>query len=322
MNSANQQAEKFGSCPHIAGVIIDAMAVGTHLENSVRPQWLLFMGAALISLSPVWVRLVAVPPTVSAFYRVLIGGTALAIFLIVTRRRLDLSRRIVAILLAGAVFFTLDLWLWHRSINYVGPGLATLLANFQVFFMMLAGVMFLGQPPRPIQLVAVPVAILGLVLLVGFQWQTLTESYRLGVSLGLLTALAYTGYLLCLRQARSLSTYRLPTREVAIVSLVAALLLGIAAGMEGESLIIPTLADAGWLFAYGILSHCIGWLLIATSLPKVTAVEAGLALLIQPALSFIWDVLLFGRTLTVVETCGAAITLSAIYLGSREKKRK
>ncbi|MAF83084.1 MAG: hypothetical protein CL797_03185 [Chromatiales bacterium] len=275
------------------------------------------MGAALISLSPVWVRLVSVPPTVSGFYRVLIGGAALAMFLVVTRRRLDLSRRVLIMLLAAALFFALDLWLWHRSINYVGPGLATLLANFQVFFMMLAGVLFLAQKPRPIQLVAVPLAIMGLALLVGFEWQTLTAGYRIGIGLGLLTAMAYTGYLLSLRTARSLSSHRMPTREVAIVSLATALLLGISAGIEGESLVIPTLADVGWLFAYGILSHCIGWLLIAASLPRVTATEAGLALLLQPALSYLWEVLWFGRVLTVMEAAGAAIALVAIYLGSR-----
>jgi drug/metabolite transporter (DMT)-like permease len=294
------------------------MADNAHVDNPIRPHLILFMGAALISLSPVWVRLVDVPPTVSAFYRVLIGGTALAIYLLVTRRRLGLSRRIVAILLAGSAFFALDLWLWHRSINYIGPGLATLLANFQVFFMMLAGIVFLGQRPRPIQLIAVPLAILGLALLVGFEWRTLSEGYRTGVILALLTAVAYTGYLLSLRTAGSLSIHRLPTREVAVISLATAGLLGLATGMEGASLVIPTAVDAGWLFAYGILSHCIGWLLIATSLPKVTATEAGLALLLQPALSFLWDVLFFQRALTAMEAVGAAITLFAIYLGSRK----
>jgi len=287
-------------------------------KKAVRPRLLLFIGAALISLSPVWVRLVNVPPSVSGFYRVLIGGAALAIFLLVTRRRLALSRRIVLILLAGAVCFALDLWLWHRSIWYIGPGLATLLANFQVFFMMLAGIVFLSQRPRPVQLVAVPLAITGLALLVGLDWQALSDSYRLGVILALLTAVSYTGYLLSLRAARAASTHRLPTREVAVVSLATALLLGIVIGIEGESLVIPTMADAGWLLAYGILSHCIGWLLIATSLPKVTATQAGLALLLQPALSFLWDVLFFSRTLTVTEAVGAAIALFAIYLGSRE----
>ena len=283
----------------------------------MRPHLILFMGAALISLSPVWVRLVNVPPTVSAFYRVLIGGAALAIFLVVTRRKLALSQRAILILLAGAAFFALDLWFWHRSINYIGPGLATLLGNFQVFFMMLAGALWLGQSPRPLQLVAVPLAILGLALVVGFDWQALPADYRMGVIFGLLTAVAYTGYMLSLRAARTISVHRLPAREVAVVSLGTAALLGVVVGLEGQSLAIPTAADAGWLLAYGVLSHCMGWLLITYSLPKVTATEAGLALLLQPALSYAWEILLFGRALTVIEVAGAAVTLFAIYLGSR-----
>ena len=43
-----------------------------------NPTLRLFIGAALISLSPVWVKLVEVSPTTSGFYRVVIGGFALA----------------------------------------------------------------------------------------------------------------------------------------------------------------------------------------------------------------------------------------------------
>ena len=43
--------------------------------------------------------------------------------------------------MAAGVFFSLDLWFWHRSIIYIGPGLSTLLANFQVFILMLVGIL-------------------------------------------------------------------------------------------------------------------------------------------------------------------------------------
>lgn len=282
-----------------------------------NPHLRLFLGATLISLSPVWVKLVSVSPTVSGFYRVLIGGGALALYLIFTRRRLGLSRRSWAILLLAAVFFALDLWFWHRSIGYVGPGLATLLGNFQVFFMMLAGVVFLHQRPRPIQLIAVPLALAGLALIVGLDWDALPADYRLGLVFGLLTAVTYAGYLLSLREVRSHSAHRSAAREVAVVSLATSILLGLAAATEGASLVIPTAADAGWLFSYGILSHCIGWLLIAGALPRVSATEAGLALLLQPTLSFVWDVLIFARAVTLIEWVGFVIVLVAIYFGSR-----
>jgi hypothetical protein len=43
---------------------------------------------------------------------------------------------------------------------------------------------------------AVPLALLGLGLIVGFDWSDLPGDYRLGVIFGLLTATAYAGYLL------------------------------------------------------------------------------------------------------------------------------
>ena len=282
-----------------------------------NPRLRLFLGATAISFSPVWVKLVGVSPTTSGFYRVCIGGIALALYLAVTRQRLQLPARVWRIVAFSALLFALDLWFWHRSINYVGPGLATLLANFQVFFMMFGGMVLMRQPPRAIQLVAVPLALVGLGMIVGFDWSSLPADYRLGIVFGVLTALVYAGYLLTMRAARIESVHRLPTREVAIVSLGSAALLGIAALAEGVSLTIPTFADAGWLLAYGLVSHCLGLLFIASSLPKVSATEAGLALLLQPTLSFIWDVLFFARPMTGTDLAGAAITLAAIYLGSR-----
>ena len=276
----------------------------------------------MISFSPVWVKLVNVSPTTSGFYRLAIGGAALMLFLMATGKRLTLSKRAWTILTGSAVLFALDIWFWHRSIDYVGPGLATLLANFQVFFMMLAGVLLLRQRPRAVQLFAVPLALIGLGLIVGFDWRGLPADYRLGVVFGLLTAVAYAGYMLTMRAARTDSTDPLPTREVAVISIGSALLLGLAAIAEGVSLVIPSYVDAAWLVGYGVLSHCLGLLLIASSLLKVSTTEAGLALLLQPILSFTWDVIFFAREMTLLELSGAAIALFAIYLGSRPASKQ
>lgn len=282
-----------------------------------NPRIRLFAGAVLISFSPVLVRLVSVSPTVSGFYRVFFGGMGLALFLILTRRKLVFTRRARFALLMSAVFFALDLWFWHRSIIYVGPGLATLLANFQVFFMTAAGVLLLRQRPTGAQLVAIPLAMIGLTMIIGLEWQSLQRDYRIGVLFGLLTAVCYAGYLLSMRQARTASTHAVPSREIAVLSLVAAAILGLSAIAEGESLAIPNASDAIWLACYGILVHAVGLMFIASSLSKVTPTQVGIALLLQPSLSFTWDIVFFDRPLTVIEAIGALIALGAIYLGSR-----
>lgn len=287
-----------------------------------NPTLRLFIGAALISLSPVWVKLVDVPPSTSGFYRVLFGSIALVSYLLVRRKRMTLSRRMWIMLTLAAFFFALDLWFWHRSINYIGPGLSTLLANFQVFIMMIAGVVLLKQMPRPVQVLAVPLALLGLGLIVGFDWSDLPGDYRLGVIFGLLTATAYAGYLLSLRQARQGSPYRVPTREMAVISIICTVMMAAIVLGEGESLAINNYPDIGWLLAYGVLSHSLGGLFIASSLPQVTAAEAGLALLLQPTLSFAWDVLFFNRPMTNLELLGAFVVLVAIYLGARPSSKQ
>ena len=272
----------------------------------------------MISFSPVLVRLVTVSPTTSGFYRLVLGGIALGLYLLLTGRKLSFSKTAWIALIGSAIFFALDLWFWHRSIMFVGPGLATLLANFQVFFMTAAGVLLLRQRPGGMQLIAIPLAMVGLAMIVGLDWQELQHDYRTGVIFGLLTAVCYAGYLLTMRQARTDSPHAVPSREIAVLSLIAASILGVVAIAEGESLAIPSLNDAIWLVCYGILIHAVGLMFIASSLAKVTTTEVGLALLLQPSLSFTWDILFFDRPLTVMEGAGAAIALTAIYLGSRQ----
>jgi len=292
------------------------------VRTFANPRLRLFAGAALISLSPVWVKLVDVSATTSGFYRVFFGGIAISLYLLLSRKRLQFSRRVWQILVLAAVFFALDLWFWHRSIIFIGPGLATLLANFQVFILMLAGVLVLRQRPSALQIVAVPLALFGLAMIVGFDWQDLPPDYRMGVIYGLLTALVYAGYLLTMRFVRKDVASGMPTREIAVVSVAAAMMLGISAVAEGQSLVIPSITDAGWLLAYGVLSHSLGYILIVSSLPQVSTTEAGLALLLQPTLSFVWDVLFFARPMTPAELSGAAIALVAIYLGSRQSSKQ
>tara|TARA_B100001094_G_scaffold151521_1_gene146701 strand:- start:400 stop:1236 length:837 start_codon:yes stop_codon:yes gene_type:complete len=275
------------------------------------------MGAFMISFSPVFVSLVNVSPTTSGFYRVFFGGVALTTFIFLSGRRLSFNKSIWIALLFSAVFFTADLWFWHRSILYVGPGLSTLLANFQVFFMLLASIMLFKQQPTKMQIIAIPVALLGLLAIVGIDWNQLHSDYRLGVIFGLLTAVSYTGYMLFMRQAQIDSKHVLPVREIAIMSLLVALSLGVIAQVEGESLAINSLQDLSLLLAYGLFSHATGLILIASALAKVTTAEVGIVLLLQPSLSFIWDVLLFNRSFTLVEFIGVSMVLVAIYMSSK-----
>jgi drug/metabolite transporter (DMT)-like permease len=279
--------------------------------------WRLVAGAVMISFSAVFVKLATIPPTSSAFYRCAVGALLLMAWF--TRRRDELwsGGRGFVMLMVAALFFALDLVAWHRSILYIGPGLATLLANFQAFGLALAGVLVFGQRMRWWTMLSIPLAFLGLSLIIGFDWRGLAEQDRRGIILGLLTAVFYTGYLLSLRRARFLATARTPAGDLTLVSIGSAVILGASAQVEHVSLAIDSAWDGGLMFGYGATCQVLGGVLISSSLAYVTAARVGLILLLQPTLSYMWDIWLFDLPITATQALGAAIALVAIYLGSR-----
>ena len=276
----------------------------------------LYFGAVLISFSPIFVSLVDINPTVSAFYRVFIGGIALTLYLLISKKRFDFNRTVWFFLFMASIFFAADLWFWHRSVIYVGPGLGTLLANMQVFIMMMAGIFLYKQIPTKVQLFSVPFAVIGLSMIVGLDWKELKPNYQAGIIFGLLTAICYSSYLISMRQAQQSKTNIIPIREVASMSLMVSVILAFTVFFENESLIISGINDYLILLMYGIGSHAIGGIMIASALVRVTTTEVGIALLLQPTLSFIWEILFFNRSFTMIESVGVVIVLYSIFLSS------
>ena len=281
----------------------------------------LYFGAVLISFSPIFVSLVDINPTVSAFYRVFIGGIALTLYLLISKKRFDFNRTVWFFLFMASIFFAADLWFWHRSVIYVGPGLGTLLANMQVFIMMMAGIFLYKQIPTRVQLFSVPFAVIGLSMIVGLDWKELKPNYQAGIIFGLLTAICYSSYLISMRQAQQSKTNIIPIREVAVMSLIASVILAFTVFFENESLVVSDTNDYLILLIYGIGSHAIGGIMIASALVRVSTTEVGIALLLQPTLSFIWEILFFNRSFTMIESVGVIIVLYSIFLSSNRSAR-
>jgi drug/metabolite transporter (DMT)-like permease len=277
------------------------------------------LGAILISFSPVFVTLAGVGPTAAAFYRMLFGGGILLLLLLVRRERLRWSWDALGLAAVCGLFFAFDLVLFHQSILYVGPGVSTLLGNFQVFFLAAFGILAYRERPGWRYLLSLPLAILGIVLVVGLDWQGLSPQYQTGVFLSLGGALCYSTYLLLMGRPQSRLGAWSPMANLAVIALVAIPILGVTSLLQGQSLAIPGTRNLLILVGYAIGSQVLGWWLISSGLPFVEASRVGLLLLLQPALAFVWDILFFGRPTTWVEGLGAILAMGAIYLGTTRK---
>jgi drug/metabolite transporter (DMT)-like permease len=295
-------------------------ATASHTIKSRLPIFSLLTGALMISFSGVWVEICHVPPTVSAFYRVFFGGLILLPAVLWHREAHWYGPRHSFLILLCGLFFALDLVFYHHSIQYIGPGLGTLIPNFQVFILTGVGIVFLGERLRWIFFLSVPLAIAGLMMIVGVDWHALDPQYRKGIYFGLGAACCYAGFLLSLRRLQSAMDANAFFYVLMMVSFTTAGFLGLEVIRLQQSFRIPDLQSALALVALGLFSQAVGWIIITNALPRVRASLSGLILLLQPALAFVWDVLFFQRPTDTRNWLGLAIVLLAIYLGARRAK--
>ena len=103
--------------------------------------------------------------------------------------------------IAAGVFFASDLTLYHHGVEFVGAGLGTVIPNLQVVIVAIAGWLLLGEHPDRRTWLAMPVAVLGVLLISGLlEHGAYGADPPLGVAFGLGAGASYAGYLLIIRQ--------------------------------------------------------------------------------------------------------------------------
>jgi len=287
---------------------------------AARPRTAAVLGALAIAFSGIFYRWSDVSPATGVFFRCLYG---LPILLLVAgsewRRLGPMPRRTVALAALAGVLFTVDLVTFHYAIDRIGAGLGTVMGNLQVVIVAIVGWLVFGERPRAEVMVAIPVMLLGVVLISGIVGSgAYGADPRLGVGIGLVTAASYAGYLLVIRRA---SPDRRPAGPVAIATTVTG--LGAAAfGMAvGDLDLVPTLPAHLYLLALGVLSQSVGYLVIQASLPRLPAVITSVLLLVQPVTTMVLGAVLLAELPSPGQLAGAGLVLAGIALATGAIRR-
>jgi drug/metabolite transporter (DMT)-like permease len=183
------------------------------------------------------------------------------------------------------------------------------------------GVLVYGERLRARFVFGLALALVGLWLLVGVDWASFTPQFRIGVYFGLLTGVAYAVFLLSLRQVQLQRKHLDATQMLCLNSLLCAIVLAVAVGVEGSGFAIPDGQTWAALLGLGLFGQVIGWVLITRAMPQLPASLVGLLLLLQPALSFVLDVILFARPTSGLDWIGVAMSLLGIFIGSVRRAR-
>jgi drug/metabolite transporter (DMT)-like permease len=273
-------------------------------------------GASAIAFSGILYRLAEVSPSTGAFFRCLYALPALWIVVRFEERLLGPRPRELRLWawLAGA-FFAADLLLWHHAIEAVGAGLATVLGNMQVVMVGLLAWALFGERPSNRALVAIPIAVAGVVLISGvLEDGAYGDSPELGVLFGVLTGVAYSAFLLTLRHgAGERRRVAGPLFDATLASAVLVLAFGL---VYGDLDLLPGLEAQVWLVMLALSSQVLGWLLITVSLPRLPAVVTSILLTLQPVATVVLAAILIDEDPSPLQLAGAAAILAGLLIAS------
>ena len=281
-----------------------------------RPRLAALAGAMFIAFSGIFYKFAEVTPETATVFRCLYGLPILALVGWWEHRRYGaLPSRAVWLAVIAGVFFAADLLSWHHAVDAVGAGLATVLGNLQVLVVALVAWLVFGErPPRSV-LIGLPIVLGGVVLISGVIG---SDAYGadppLGTALGIVTALAYAGYLLIIRRGsndlrRPAGPVAISTASTLVVAVVAGLLFG---GLDP----VPSWPSHGWLIAVGITSQSIGYLIISISLPRLPAALVSIILLAQPVATVLIARVLLDETPSVAQLLGVGLVVAGIAVAT------
>jgi drug/metabolite transporter (DMT)-like permease len=275
------------------------------------------LGAATIAWSSIFVKLSHASPETAAIFRCVYALPLLALLAFLEDRRYGArawSDRRPAI--CAGVFMAADLILWHHSIDDVGAGLATVLANIQVVLVPLVAWAVLAEHPGRRVLAALPVTVAGVLLISGVvDHGAYGRDPGAGALFGAGAGVTYVGVLLFLR--RGGVDRRRPAGPLLDLTFTAAVTACVIGPITGHAEFVPVWPGAGWLILLALTSQVAGWLLITISLPRLPAATTSLLLMIQPIGSLILGALIFSESPSALQLVGVALVIGAVIFATR-----
>jgi drug/metabolite transporter (DMT)-like permease len=256
-----------------------------------------------------------VSPATGVVFRCAYGLPLLVIAAVVERRTFGpMSRRAIWLSVVAGMFFAADLLSFHYVVDNIGAGLATVMGNLSVVVVALVAWLVWGERPRREVLVALPIMLVGIVLISGIVGGgAYGEDAPVGVAVGLITACSYAGYLLIIRRASPDARPAGPVTVATAACGATALLFG---GAAGDLDLVPSLPAHGYLLAYGVLSQSIGYLLIQVSLPRLPAVLTSAILLAQPVMTVGLAIVLLGEAPSPGQVAGILLVVLGLAMAT------
>lgn len=275
-----------------------------------KPKLALALGILCISIFPILVRLHLTSGLISAFYRMFIAAVLLLPYVIFSKKFKLPPTTITLLAVVGGVVFATDIAIWNIAIQKSSATQATLLANLSPVWVGIGSFLVLKNKPSINFWIGTTIALIGMVVLVGFE--TFRQlNFDLAFVLALLSGMLYATYILISKNILSKIDI-LSFMSIVLVS--SSLFLALICAINGESFI--GFSNTAWLvlFIQGAVCQLTAWLLISYSTQHLQATRVSLSLLGQAVLATLLAWLFLDEKMSWLRIMGAVFLLLGIRI--------
>jgi drug/metabolite transporter (DMT)-like permease len=157
--------------------------------------------------------------------------------------------------------------------------------------------------------------IAGISLLIEPYLHVMSTQFALGIGFGLLASFTFSIYLLVLRSIEKKTPETSPAANLCAICIIGSIILGAAIVYHPEASfsLPPTWFGIFCVLAYSLISQVCGWWLVSKGIGQLSLSLSGVLFLIQPALVFLCDCLIFERNTGLLQIAGCILLLASVY---------
>jgi drug/metabolite transporter (DMT)-like permease len=277
------------------------------------PYLALALGIFSQTLSPFFVRWAGnnVPGPVFAFYRMGIGGLLITYFFIKSVRGTGFwTYKNLLFPVLGGICTACDLSLWNTGIHRTSIANATLMSNTAPVWVVLASLVLFREKFRKSFWLGLVLAMGGAAIVLSYDFIR-QPHLSVGDLFSLASGIFYGGYYLSTQNGRK----RLSVIQYLwVMSATASLILLTFSLIMGYQIIGYSPQTYASFIGAGVVVQCIAYVGVAYALGHLPASVVSPTIILQPVLSALLAIPVFGESFIPIQWLGMASVLTGVYL--------
>lgn len=278
------------------------------MQKIKDPRMMLIASMIVFGTIGLFVRNIALSSGEIALYRAVLAATLIAIYLIVTKQKIDFQniRKEVMLLFLSGVAMGFNWIFLFEAYRYTTVSVATLSYYFAPVIVTLACPILFKEKLGKKQIICFAMSTLGIVLITGIGDLSQGSSHLTGIMFGLGAAMLYATVILLNKFIKNVAGI-----HRTFLQFMAAIVVLVPYVMLTSGFNVMSLDGIGWgcLLTVGLFHTGITYCMYFTSLKELPGQKAAILSYIDPLVAVLVSVMILGEAMSGMQILGGALIL-------------